>query len=271
MTAAPVPFAAGCLYLGRVMHARFKPCQHRFVYRVFSLYLDIDRVAELAAKLRLFSAGRFNLFSFHAKDHGPRDGSALRPWVERHLAAHDIALDGGAVRLLCFPRILGYVFNPLSVYFCHGPDGALRAVLYEVRNTFGQSHCYLVRVPAGHGAGLPLTQSATKCFHVSPFLDLAGEYRFHLRAPGETLSLAIRESDAAGEILLATQVGQRAALSDRALLSAFLRHPLMTLKIVLAIHWQALKLWRKGAVFHRLPPAPTSPVTLGRDLSGVRR
>lgn len=271
MTAAPVPFAAGCLYLGRVMHARFKPCQHRFVYRVFSLYLDIDRVAELAAKLRLFSAGRFNLFSFHAKDHGPRDGSALRPWVERQLAAHDIALDGGAVRLLCFPRILGYVFNPLSVYFCHGPDGALRAVLYEVRNTFGQSHCYLVRVPAGHGAGLPLTQSATKCFHVSPFLDLAGEYRFHLRAPGESLSLAIRESDAEGEILLATQVGQRAGLSDRALLSAFLRHPLMTLKIVLAIHWQALKLWRKGAVFHRLPPAPTSPVTLGRDLSGVRR
>jgi len=263
--------AAGCLYLGRVMHARFKPCTHRFVYRVFSLYLDIDRIAELAAKLKLFSAGRFNLFSFHAKDHGPRDGSPLRPWVERHLAAHGIALDGGAIRLLCFPRILGYVFNPLSVYFCHGPADDLRAVLYEVRNTFGQSHSYLVRVPVGHAAGLPLAPSAAKCFHVSPFLGLAGEYRFRLREPGETLSLAIRESDGEGEILLATHVGQRADLTDRALLSAFLRHPLMTLRIVLAIHWQALKLWRKGAVFHSLPPAPTSPVTLGQDLSGVRR
>lgn len=261
---------AGCLYLGRVMHARFKPCKHRFVYRVFSFYLDIDRVGVLAAQLKLFSEGRFNLFSFHQKDHGPRDGSALRPWVEGHLAAHGIALDGGAIRLLCFPRILGYVFNPLSVYFCHGPAADLRAVLYEVRNTFGQSHSYLVRVPAGHAVGLPLTQSAAKCFHVSPFLGLTGEYRFHLREPGETLSLAIRESDAEGEILLATHVGQRRDMTDGALLSAFLRHPLMTLKIVLAIHWQALKLWRKGAVFHRLPPAPASAVTLGHDLSGVR-
>ena len=259
--------AAGCLYLGRVMHARFKPCTHRFVYRVFSLYLDIDRVGELAAKLKLFSAGRFNLFSFHAKDHGPQP---LMIFAAR-LAAYGVALDGGAIRLLCFPRILGYVFNPLSVYFCHGPADDLRAVLYEVRNTFGQSHSYLVRVPAGHVGGMPLAQRAAKCFHVSPFLGLAGDYRFRLREPGETLSLAIRESDAEGEILLATHVGQRADLTDRALLSAFLRHPLMTLRIVLAIHWQALKLWRKGAVFHSLPPEPTSPVTLGQDLSGVHR
>lgn len=262
---------AGCLYLGRVMHARFKPCKHRFVYRVFSLYLDIDRVGELAAKLKLFSAGRFNLFSFHAKDHGPCDGSPLRPWVERHLAAQDIALDGGAIRLLCFPRILGYVFNPLSVYFCHGPADDLRAVLYEVHNTFGQSHSYLVRVPAGLAPGAAIRQSAEKCFHVSPFLGLAADYRFRLRAPDETLSLAIHEHDAEGEILLATHVGSRAALSDRALLKAFVSHPLMTLKVVLAIHWQAWKLWRKGAVFHRLPPAPALPVTLGRDVKEMPR
>jgi DUF1365 family protein len=265
----------GCLYLGRVMHARRRPCAHRFVYRVFSFFLDVDRVGELAARLTLFSRNRFNLFSFHEKDHGPRDGSPLRPWVERHLAAHGVALDGGAIRLLCFPRILGYVFNPLSVYFCHGPGGDLRAVLYEVRNTFGQSHSYLVRVPpaalAALAAGAPLSQSAEKCFHVSPFLGLAADYRFRLRAPDDRLSLAIHEHDAEGEILVATHVGNRAPLSDRALLKAFVSHPLMTLKVVLAIHWQAWKLWRKGAVFHRLPPAPALPVTLGRDLTETPR
>ena len=268
---ADVAIEDGCLYLGRVMHARFRPCAHRFVYRVFSLYLDIDRVGALAARLRLFSRGRFNLFSFHDKDHGPRDGSPLRPWVERHLAAHGVALGGGAVRLLCFPRILGYVFNPLSVYFCHGPAGDLRAVLYEVRNTFGQSHSYLVRVPEGRDANAPLHQTAEKCFHVSPFLDVAGEYRFRLRPPGESLSLAIRESDGAGDILLATHAAQRAPLSDAALLKAFLTHPLMTLKVAAAIHWEALRLWRKGAGFRRLPPAPALPVTGGRDMTEMPR
>lgn len=257
----------GALYIGRVMHERFRPCRHRFAYRVFSLYLDVDRLSQLSARLRLFSRGRFNLFSFHERDHGPRDGSALRPWVERHLALYGISLDGGAIRLLCFPRILGYVFNPLSVYFCHGPAGDLRAVLYEVRNTFGQSHSYLVAVPEGHEEGMPLTQTARKVFHVSPFLDLSGEYRFRLRAPDETLSLVIRESDGAGDLLLATHAAKRRPLTDAALLVAFLRHPLMTLKVIAAIHWEALRLWRKGARFHRLPPEPSTPVSLGRSIS----
>lgn len=260
----------GALYVGRVMHARLRPCAHRFAYRVFSLYLDIDRLDGLAARLRLFSRGRFNLFSFHDKDHGPRDGSSLRAWVERRLADHGIGLEGGAIRLLCFPRILGYVFNPLSVYFCHGPAGDLRAVLYEVCNTFGQSHGYLVRAPEGHAAGAPLSQTAEKRFHVSPFLGVAGHYHFRLRAPGAALSLTIRESDGEGDILLATHAARREDLTDGALLKAFLSHPLMTLKVIAAIHWEALKLWRKGARFHRLPPAPSQPVTLGRDLTGAR-
>ncbi|HEU0070154.1 MAG TPA: DUF1365 domain-containing protein [Alphaproteobacteria bacterium] len=270
MTAA-VDIAAGALYLGRVMHERLRPCAHRFTYRVFSLYLDIDRVDALAERLRLFSRGRFNLFSFHEKDHGPRDGSALRPWVERHLAAQGVALDGGAIRLLCFPRILGYVFNPLSVYFCHGPAGDLRAALYEVRNTFGQSHCYLLRVPAGHAPGAMIEQTAQKCFHVSPFLALQGAYRFRLREPGDVLSLTIRESDEDGDMLLACHAARRSELSDGALLKAFVTHPLMTLKVIAAIHWEALRLWRKGATFYRLPPMPAETVTAGRDVTELRR
>lgn len=246
-----------CLYEGEVMHCRLRPERHRFTYRVFSLLLDIDELPALGRRLRFFSYNRFNLFAFHDRDHGPRDGSPLRPWVERHLSAQGIDLRGGRIFIHCLPRLLGYVFNPLSIFWCYDEAGALRAILYEVKNTFGQQHAYVLRVPAGHLPAAPIRQSAAKAFYVSPFIGMEAAYRFRLREPEERLSILIREADRDGDLLLATHSGRRQPLTDSGLVRALLLFPLVTLKVIAAIHWQAFKLWRMGVRLHeRPPPAP---------------
>lgn len=248
-----------CLYVGEVMHCRKRPVRHRFVYRVFSLLLDLDEMPQVAARLRWFSHNRFNLFSFHDRDHGSRDGAALRPWVERQLARHGIALAGGKIYLHCFPRMLGYVFNPISVYWCYAADGTLRAMLYEVKNTFGEQHAYVLPVAPGHPAAAPIRQSAAKQFHVSPFIDMNAVYRFRVVEPEERLSILIRESVTEGELLIATHTARRRVLSDGALLRAFAAFPLLTLRVVTAIHWQALRLWLKGVRLYRHPGTAKRP------------
>ena len=249
------------VYVGRVMHKRLLPFGHRFVYRVFSLWLDLDEIPVLGRRLRLFAHNRFNLLSFHDRDHGPRDGSRLRPWVESTLGEAGIELQGGAIRLLCFPRVLGYVFNPLSIYFCYHKDGRLLALLHQVRNTFGEMHSYLIPVEPDRRPGEPVRQACDKNFYVSPFIGMRATYRFRLHEPAERLSIVIRQAVPEGQMLVATQTGRRKPLTDGVLLRAFVSHPLMTLKVMTAIHWQALWLWLKGAKFHRRPPPPGRPVT----------
>lgn len=257
--------ADAMLYVGRVMHRRLRPFGHRFAYRVFSLLIDIDRIDQIAAGSRLFSHNRFNLFGYHDRDHGPREvgtrgGDGLRRFVESHLDAAGIATGRGRIRLLCFPRVLGYTFNPLSIFFCDDEDGRLAAILYEVHNTFGDRHVYLFRIDetdrgTGSRAAI-LTHATDKTFHVSPFIDMTPRYRFRLREPGETLSILIREADAGGDLLLATLHGEAVAFNDRNLAKLFITHPLMTLKVISAIHWEALKLWWKGARYHPRPEPP---------------
>ena len=254
--------AASALYLGRVMHKRLRPFVHAFTYRVFSLYLDLDELPALQRRLRLFSHNRWNLFGFHDRDHGARDGTPLKPWIERHLEAAGIELEGGPVRVLCFPRVLGYVFNPLAIWFCYHADGSLRAILYEVSNTFGQSHGYLAPVPAGRGARRPIDQSAVKGFYVSPFIGMVSRYDFRLAEPAERLAVAILQWVPEGGQLLARQTGRRHELNDRVLLRAFFAYPLMSLKVIGAIHWEALRLWIKGARLVERPAAPEREVTL---------
>jgi len=268
---------ASCLYAGEVMHRRAQP-HHRLRYRVFSLLIDLDELPTLDRRLRWFSHNRFNLLSFHDRDHGRRDGTAPRAWVDAALAANGIET-GGRITLLCFPRLWGYVFNPLSIFFCYAPSGALRAVLYEVRNTFGDKHGYLIEVPPRsadrnddrRNSGAAIDQACAKAFHVSPFLPLAGEYRFRLKPPGERLAIQIRHLIDGAEVLLATHTGRREALSDTTILRNVIRHPLMTVKIIAGIHWEALFLWLKRAGFHRRPEPPASDVTFvraaGPDLS----
>ena len=242
------------------MHQRLRPRRHRLRYRIFQILLDLDEAPQL--RLRLFSHNRFNLLSFHDRDHGAGDGRPLRAHVEARLAEAGIDLDGGPIRLLCMPRVLGQAFNPISLYFCHRPDGALAAILHEVNNTFGQRHSYLI--PVEPGPGPTVRQACEKLFHVSPFMDMDMSYAFDIRPPGGALFVGVRTSDAQGPMLLATFAAARTPLSDRAILKAFLGHPLLGLKVLGAIHWEALKLWLKGVRLRPQPPAPATPVTVVR-------
>jgi hypothetical protein len=252
------------LYSGSVMHQRLRPARHRLRYRVFSLLLDVDELPALARQLRLFSLNRFNLFSLHERDYGAGDGGGLRPYVEQQLQAAGLGT-GGAIRLLTMPRILGYAFNPLSVYFCHRPGGALQAVLYEVNNTFGERHSYLIEVDAAEAAGDIVTQHCAKRFHVSPFLGLEMHYRFRIeppRADRPGLAIGVTALDTNGSLLVARLEAHRKPLDDAALALAFVSHPLLTLKVVAAIHWEALRLWLKGVKLQERPPAPARALTI---------
>ncbi len=249
------PESASCLYYGRVMHKRLRPFSHRFSYRSFSMLIDLDELAGLDRKLRFFSHNRPNIFSFHDSDHGARDGTPPRAWLDERLAERDIALDGGQVQVLCMPRILGYVFNPLSIWFCRDRSGRLKAIVYEVRNTFGEQHCYVEPVEKNWNEGDALIQSCDKAFYVSPFIGMKARYNFRLKIPAQVLSVVIRQQVPEGEMLVATQKGKRAELSSLALLSTLLRYPLMTFKVTGAIHWEALRLWFKGARFQKRPNA----------------
>lgn len=261
--------SGGALYAGTVIHRRVRPRPHRLSYRIYSLLLDLDRVDALAGRLLLFSHNSFNAFSFFDRDYGDGSGAPLRGQVERHMRTAGLAPDGGLIRLLTMPRVLGYAFNPLSIYFCHRRDGTLAAVLYEVSNTFGQRHSYLI--PAEPGKDGLLRQTAEKRFYVSPFMDMAVTYAFRLRPPEEELSVGILASDGEGPVLSAIHTARRRPLTDRALAAVFLAYPLLTLKVVAGIHWEAMKIWAKGVKLRHRPPPPDLPVsvpapTLPKDL-----
>jgi len=239
--------AAAALYLGEVMHARLKPVGHRFSYRVMSLLIDLDRLDAADRQSPLFGVNRAALYSFNEKDHGERDGSSLRAYAQARAAEHGIDLGGGRVLLLCYPRLLGYTFNPLSVYFCYGAGGALALVIYEVRNTFGDIHAYVLPVRPGDVSAAGVRQAQDKLFYVSPFVEMAMRYHFRVSPPGEQVKLRILETDRDGPLLAATFSGRRRPLSTPALIRAFAALPLFTVKIIAAIHWEALRLWLKGA------------------------
>ena len=264
--------SASALYVGSVMHQRLRPARHRLRYRMFSLLLDLDELPALARRMRLFSLNRFNLFSLHERDYGDLAGrdadDGLRAYVDRQL--RDAGLPAaGAVRLLTMPRILGYAFNPLSVYFCDGADGTLQALLYEVNNTFGERHSYLIAVDASQGKEARIVQRCAKEFRVSPFLALDLDYVFRIEPPASeraALSLAVVANDRVGALVNARFDAERRRLDDAALARVFFSHPLLTLKVVAAIHWEALRLAMKGVRLQAKPAAPCCPVTLVKPL-----
>lgn len=253
---------ASALYRGVVTHRRFRPRDHRLKYRVFWLLLDLDEIDGLDRRLRWFSRGRFNLLSFHDRDHGDGSGPALRDQVDGLLRRAGIDLTGGAVRLLTMPRVLGFVFNPISLYYCHGADGRLAAMIYEVTSTFGVRHAYVIPVAAEDAARGVIDQGAAKALYVSPFIGMEMDYAFHGKAPDATLALRIDGLDAEGVLITAHMAGARVALTDRAILAVCAAMPLLTLKVVAGIHWEALKLFLKGVRLTRQPPPAREPVTL---------
>lgn len=245
------------LLIGQVMHRRLRPAVNAFAYPVFFVRLPLARLAE--AGNALFRIDRPGLMSFHQKDHGPRDGSPLLPWIQGLLRQHGLP-DDGEIVLQTFPRVLGYVFNPVSFWYCHDREGALVAVLASVNNTFGGHHDYLLfnpdRAPLRDGQEL----RTDKCFHVSPFCEVEGGYRFRFLLREQRVVAHIDYDTAQGPLLLTMISGRTRAWGAMALLAAFLRMPLLTLGVMARIHWQAAKLWIKGVPFvgahAKLQPQP---------------
>ena len=234
------------IYNGSVIHKRFKPKKHFFKYKVFSLFLDLSELRELNNKLNFFSLNKFNLISFYEKDHGERDGSSLLDWVKNNLSSNNIITDNIKVKLLCYPRILGYVFNPLSIFFVYDNNENLICILYEVKNTFGEQHTYVFKI---EGENKLIQNNCSKKFHVSPFIEMDCNYFFRILNPGNKLSIIIDQYDQEGKILFASQDGIRSDLNNKNLINSYLKHPLMTFKIISAIHFEAFKLWIKGIKF----------------------
>jgi len=258
-----VSWASG-LYDGAVTHQRLTPRRHRLRYRLFQLLLDLDELPELDRRLKLFGHNRFALFSLHDRDHLAGERRPLRAQVEAVLAESGVDNGGGPIRLLCMPRVLGYVFNPISIFYCHRPSGELAAVVLEVNNTFGERHTYVVEAASGAG-GKVVRRGCAKAFFVSPFMGLDMTYDFRLATPSETATTAIlgRGPDGAA-IIAAAFAGARRELGDSALAHAFVGHPLLTLKVVLAIHWEAAKLLAKGVRLRTKPTPPRRQVTVFR-------
>ena len=234
------------IYNGTVIHKRFKPKIHYFKYKVFSLLLDLSELEYLSKKIKFFSYNKFNLVSFYEKDHGNRDGSSLVSWVKKNLKDNNINSEDVKIKLLCYPRILGYVFNPLSVFYIYNIDEKLICILYEVKNTFGEQHTYIFKVDNDQNL---YQHNCSKKFHVSPFIEMNCKYFFRLLKPGEKISVIIDQYQTDEKILYASQDGQRVDFNTKELIKSYLKHPLMTFKIISAIHFEAFKLWLKGIKF----------------------
>lgn len=241
------------IYAGDVVHVRYRPRRHRLHYRVFALLLDLDELPALDRALRLFGHDRTAVFSFREDDHGDGEQGGLRAWVERQLAVAGIDLGRPSIRVLCYPRLFGYVFNPLTEFFCHDREGRLRAILHQVTNTFGERRTYIIPVAAGEGDA-PVRQSARKELYVSPFVPMEVDYEFLVQPPADRVLVRVDDRDAEGLLLRASFSGRRLELGDRALFRLLLSHPLMTLKVIGGIHWEAFRLWLKG-----VPVVPHRP------------
>ena len=233
------------IYNGTVIHKRFKPKLHFFKYKVFSLLIDLSELNILDKNISFFSYNRFNLISFFDKDHGERNGTSLVEWVKKNLNENKINHENIKIKLLCYPRILGYVFNPLSVFYVYNKKEELISILYEVKNTFGEQHTYIFKVENDN----LLQHNCEKKFHVSPFIEMNCNYFFRILKPAEKISVIIDQYQLNEKILYASQDGIRTDLTSFQLIKSYLKHPLMTFKIISAIHFEAFKLWTKGIKF----------------------
>lgn len=241
---------------GHVVHARLRPALHRFVYPLFYVRLNLARLDECNS--RWFGVDRWRPLAILRRDYGPRDGSSLELWMRALLREHGIAADG-EIWLQTFPRVAGYVFNPVNFWQCHAADGRLAAVLAEVNNTFGETHRYLLRIDDGTSV------AAVKQMHVSPFCETIGSYRFSFRLDARRPFTAIDYYDKQGLLIRTTLSGRPQPMTARAAAMALLRYPLLGLGIVFRIHWQALRLWLKGVPFFRKPPRALPHITVHEE------
>lgn len=243
------------------MHQRSMPFVHRFKYGLALIDIDIDRLDQAGTISRLFGVDRPGLFGFRSRDHGARDGLSLRPWAESQFLEAGLSLEGGEIRLITFPRHAFYKFAPISLWLGHGPDGDLRGILYEVNNTFGESHIYAAATP---GTGRH-QHDADKAFHVSPFFDVSGAYQFTLTSTESGLNLVIATYRDGAQSHVATIAAKARLASSAAFAHLAITKPLSSLMVSMAIHWQALKLWIKGAKYHSKPKQSSVRTTIARS------
>ena len=241
------------IYEGNVIHNRKRPKKHRLNYKVFSMLIDIDELTNLDSSFKLFGYNHWAPLAFFDCDHGPTTGESLRPWAENHLRTAGLSPDGGAIRLLCYPRVFGFVFNPISVFFCYDLENSLLAILYEVCNTFKERHTYVI--PVDKTSEDLIRQNCSKKLYVSPFIPMNGEYHFRIVPPGELINVVIQHKNSAGPLLTASFKGEKKPFTALVLIKNLLRFPMMTLKIVAGIHFEALRLWLKGLKIFMHQPA----------------
>jgi len=253
--------SAAALYAGRVAHIRHTPFRHRFDYRIWMMSADLDQLDDIAKNSRLFSHNKPGLISIQDKDHGFRDGRPLRAFVEDALARENYSAFGAKIIFVTIPRLLGYAFNPISFYYCYDATGRLGAVLHQVKNTFGGQIGYLLPV---HGDGL-IRQATAKGMYVSPFFDMAGGYRFALTPPDEKLAVSIQYGAPGQKRMTATMILNRRPFTDASTLRLLAEMPLAPMKVMMAIHWQALKLLLCGAKFHKPPQMNHETVIAGES------
>ncbi len=249
------------LYKGKTTHVRFTPFERRFSYRIFMIDVDIDRLDEAARSSALFSVEQRNLFAFRNKDHGSKQPTPLRPWAENEFSKAGIALDGGPIRLVTFPRGLFYKFAPISIWFGYGPDNRLRGAIYEVNNTFGETHCYVAK--SGHARS---QHRSDKNFHVSPFWDVTGQYRFTLYPVGEKLDVVVDSIVDGKRIHMANIKARAVSATTWNLFKTAITKPLSAIGVTISIHWEALWLWRRGAGYRSKPNPPNERTTIAQPL-----
>lgn len=245
--------AAAYLIRGQVMHHRLRPAKNQFVYPVFCLLANVARLEEL--NNRWFGVNRRGLVSLQTQDYGPRDGSDLQLWIRRVLQQYHLPSDG-EIWLQTFPRVLGFVFNPVSFWYCHDAQGQLRAVLADVNNTFGDNHRYLLVAKSGKAIDEDTPLEARKLMHVSPFCEVKGHYQFRFRASEKTQFVGIDYFDDEGLLIKTAIGGYLHAFNAQSVRQAVFAQPFLTLGVFAKIHWQALKLWLKKVPFFRQPAAP---------------
>lgn len=257
MTSSPVE-----LVHARVMHARVRPTNNRFVYPVFYVRINLSRLAD--CRYKWFGIDCWRPASIRTRDYGPRDGSSLETWMRSLLKEHGISADGD-IWLQTFPRVFGYIFNPVSFWHCYDSAGNVRAILAEVNNTFGETHRYLLRIAP---TDTPIAHAISdKEFHVSPFFEIKGHYQFRFKLGSKQHRTNIDYHDHNGLLLRTAMTGHVCPLTDRALLRALVRYPLLGIGIVLRIHWQALRLWCKGATFFKKPVQRIKNITINKESS----
>ena len=235
-----------CIYTGFVTHRRFTPLRHFFSYKTFSILFDLDELDELNKKINFFSLNSFNLFSFYNEDHGERNGSDLKDWVNKSLKKYNISLDISKIKLLCFPRIFGYVFNPLSVFYCYEGD-KLKVILYEVKNTFNEQHTYIFLVDENAKI---ISQNCNKKFYVSPFIEMEARYKFFNKMEKDKININIELFDKNNKkVITASQYGKFINFNSKNMLKFIYFNPLLGFKVMLGILYEAVKIVFKGGKY----------------------